>query len=376
MEEPHELLTIPELVSTARAKLSAHVWDYSCGGAETETTLKRNRSAFDGLALKPRVLAGVDKREISTTLLGHRLSLPVILAPVGSITHFHPEGALACARVAEQVGTLAFIGTLASPKLEDVRKETNGPLVFQLYVQGDRRWVKEMVHRVEMANYSALCLTVDLAAYGRRERDLHNRFFPRESVSRPNSAGLIGSARDGQEYQARFTWDDLEWLREITNLPLILKGVLSPEDAELAVQRGVDAIYVSNHGGRQLDHAPSTIEVLPEIMRSAEGRAEIIVDSGFMRGTDIIKALALGARAVAIGKLMAWGLAAGGEEGLRRTLKLLETEIDTTMANMGVRGIDDIGPQNLRPSSTPHPSPWPVGIPEPASVFRPSEEKR
>lgn len=362
-EAPDVLLTIREVVDAARARLSPQIWDYSCGGADSETTLRRNRSAFDHTSFRPRVLGGVGKPDVSTSFLGHRLSLPVMLAPVGSIARFHPDGALACARVAARAGTASFVGTLASPSLEDVKAGADCPLVFQLYVYGNRTWTERLVRRVEEAGYSAICLTVDLAAYGRRERDLHNRFFPRESIERPN----LGAAHEAaelvvrDEYNAAFSWKDLAWLREITDLPLILKGILSPEDAALAVEHGANAVYVSNHGGRQLDHAPAAIEVLTEVVEAVGGRAEVVADSGFMRGTDVVKALAMGARAVVIGKLMVWGLAAGGEEGLLRTLDLLKTEIATTAANVGAGCVADLNSRNLRPSLPPDSSPWPVG---------------
>lgn len=375
MKTPDELLTIQEIVDAARTRLSPQVWDYSCGGADSETTLRRNRSAFDHLAFRARVLSGVGKPDVSTTFLDHELSLPVMLAPVGSIARFHPDGALACARVAERAGTISFVGTLASPSLEEVERGASCPSIFQLYVYGDRRWVERLVRRIEGAGYSAMCLTVDLAAYGRRERDLHNRFFPRESIERPNLGAAYEAAslvvRD--EYNAGLSWEDLAWLRELTDLPLMLKGILSPEDAELAVEHGVDAVYVSNHGGRQLDHAPATIEVLPEIVEAVGDKAEVVADSGFMRGTDVVKALAIGAKAVAIGKLTAWGLAAGGEKGLLRTLELLKTEIATTMANIGAKRVTDLGPRSLRPSPPPDPAPWPVGSSLPASVARVTE---
>jgi glycolate oxidase len=376
VETPDGLLTVREVVDAARARLSPQVWDYSCGGADSETTLRRNRSAFDHLAFRPRVLKGVGRPDVSNTFLGHRLSLPVMLAPVGSIARFHPDGALACARVADRAGTASFVGTLASPSLEQVRAGAGCPLFFQLYVYGDRRWTERLVRRVEEAGYSAICLTVDLAAYGRRERDLHNRFFPRESIERPNLGAAYEAAslvvRD--EYNAGLTWEDLAWLRGITDLPLMLKGILSAEDATLAVEHGVDVVYVSNHGGRQLDHAPAAIEVLPEIAEAVGGRAAVVADSGFMRGTDVVKALAMGASAVAVGKLMVWGLAAGGEDGLLRTLELLKTEIATTMVNVGAGRVADLGPHVLRPSLPPAPAPWPVGAPRSVPVAQPPME--
>lgn len=357
-------------MAAARARLEPAVWDYSCGGAESETTLRRNRTALECLAFRPRVLRNVAHRDTSTTFLGHRLSLPVMLAPVGSIYLFHPEGALAMARAAHRAGTGAMVGTLNSPSLEEVRQGTDGPLFFQIYVRGDREWLHHLVQRAENNGYSALALTVDSAAYSRRERDLHNRFFPRATAAqRPNLAGIPpDEIREREHYQAALTWEDVDWLRSITRLPLMLKGVLNPEDAALAVEHGVDVVYVSNHGGRELDHAPATIEVLPEIVQRVAGRAEVLVDSGIMRGSDVLKALALGANGVLIGKLMTWGLAAGGEDGLVRTLELLREEMSLVMANIGARTVDEVVPDLIVPSNPPDPAPWPYGAPPPPRV--------
>ena len=341
-------MTIPEIIDAAQAKLSQALWDYASGGAETEATLRRNRSAMERWIFRPRVLVDVRHRDLSTVFLGHRLAFPVMLAPIGSIEFFHPDGALAAARVAARLGTIAFVSTMASPGLEAVAAGAKGPLVFQLYVRGDREWVVAMVRRVEQAGYAALCVTVDSTVYGRRERDLHHRFSPREALSRPN----LGDARvNRDEYQSGWTWEDLAWLRRSTRLPLILKGVLTPEDAVRAVEHGVDVVYVSNHGGRQLDHATAAIDVLGEIVRAVAGRAEVLVDSGFVRGTDVVKGLALGARAVLVGKLQAWGLAADGEAGLQRALELLQEEISTTMALIGARRVSELGPDCVKPAA-------------------------
>ena len=369
---PTEFLTIPEVVAAARARLEPHIWDFSAGGAASETTLRRNRAAFDTLAFRPRMLRDVSRRDLSTTFLGHPLALPVMLAPVGSIAHFDPAGALASARAAERAGTMTFVSAVAQPSLEEVRAGAAGPLAFQIYVRGDRDWLGRLVRRVEDAGFDALCLTLDSAIYGRRERDLHRRFFAREGRSRPNIESA-SDALDGVEppdYQAALTWDDVSWLIDTSRLPLILKGILTPEDAELAVERGVPVIHVSNHGGRQLDHAPATIDVLPEIVDAVGGRAEVIVDSGFMRGSDIVKAIALGARAVLIGKLMTWGLAAGGVDGLARTLELLAAEISVTMGQLGVRSLAELDRSLLRPATAPPATaPWPITPgPEPSSA--------
>lgn len=354
--------TIPEIVQAARESLLDEVWDYSCGGAESEVTLRRNRSAFEYLAFKPHVLRGVSQRDTSTIVLGAPLSLPVMLAPVGSIVLFDPEGAAACARAAKKAGTAAFVGTLASPSLEAVRTASDAPLFFQLYLTDNRDRTRALIQRAEDARYDAICLTVDSAVYGRRERDLRNRFRPRDRA-KPNVQVVADSARQhSDDYRAAATWDDVEWLRATTSLPIMLKGIMRADDARRAVDRGVDAIYVSNHGGRQLDHNAATIEVLPEIVDAVGAKAEVLLDGGIMRGTDVVKALALGARAVLIGKLMTWGLAAGGVDGLVRALDLLRLEISITMANLGVSSLAELSPELLRTSVPPLPDPWPTAL--------------
>ncbi|MGH8890513.1 MAG: alpha-hydroxy acid oxidase [Acidothermaceae bacterium] len=354
--------TIPEIVQSARDRLPGEVWDYSCGGAESEVTLRRNRSAFEYLAFRTQVLRGVRHRDMATSFLGIPLSLPVMLAPVGSIKLFDADGALACARAAEIAGTAAFIGTLASPSLDIVSAGSTAPLFFQLYLADGRSRTQSLVRRAEAANYKGICLTVDSAVYGRRERDIHNRFRPRER-DKPNVTVTSEDApANSDDYRAAATWEDVDWLRSITNLPIMLKGIMTADDARRAVDRGVDVVYVSNHGGRQLDHNAATIEVLPEVVAAVDRRAEVLVDGGIMRGTDILKALALGARAVLIGKLMAWGLAAGGVTGLARTLELLRVEMSVSMANIGVSSVAELSPALLRPARPPLPEPWPTGL--------------
>ena len=356
-----EWSTILEVVDAARTSLDPRVWDYSAGGADDEITLRRNRSAFEHIAFSPRILQGAENPDLSTTLVGKDLELPLLFAPVGSIAQFDHAGALAPARVAERMGIASFVGTLATPSLEEVASNASGPLFFQMYVYGDRGWVAELLARVEAAGYSALCVTVDVGAYGRRERDLRNRFYPRESVERPNLdvlGGVPGTVLD-DTYNARFTWSDLAWLRELTSLPIMVKGVLAAADAVACVDRGVDVVYVSNHGGRQLDHAPSSIEVLPEVAEAVQGRADLVVDSGFMRGTDVLKALALGAKAVGLGKLMVWALAAGGEDGLEAVVAILRSEMSAAMTNLGVSSVTELSTGHLRPASAPPAAPWP-----------------
>jgi isopentenyl diphosphate isomerase/L-lactate dehydrogenase-like FMN-dependent dehydrogenase len=286
-----------------------------------------------------------------------------MLAPIGLIQVFHPDGARAQARAAAQAGTVCFVGTNSEPGLEDVRAACAGPIVFQLYTYGDRDWVQALVRRVENAGYDALCLTVDSPDAGLRDRHLENAYERRaRGGSRPNVARMpdVADRAEQNTYLARFTWDDLAWLRGTTRLPLILKGILSPLDAALAVEHGVDVVHVSNHGGRRQDQLPATLDVLPAVLQAVAGRAEVIFDGGIMRGTDVVKALALGASSVLIGKLLLWALAAGGEAGVVRTLEILGREISTTLASVGATSVRELTPEMVVPSFDPPPAPWPV----------------
>jgi glycolate oxidase len=350
-------LTIPEVIANARANLGVEEWHYISGGSDSETTLRRNRSAFEHIALRGRVLRAAGSVDPSTTFLGLPLAAPVMLAPVGGVKIAHPDGALAAARAAARFGTVTFVATSASPGLRDLQASAVGPMVFQLSMLGDRRWASDMLRQAEDAGCVAICVTADVPVVARRERVLHLRMFPagRRDAIRPN---VLPSGDLGRE--GRFSWDDLAWLRSQSKLPLILKGVQTAEDAELAVQNGVKVVYVSNHGGRQLDHAPATIEVLPEVVAAVGGSADVIVDGGFVRGSDIVKALALGAQAVLVGKLMMWGLAAGGPLALERTLALLAEEFRVTMSLIGARNVSEISGASICLSAPPAPNPWPV----------------
>jgi isopentenyl diphosphate isomerase/L-lactate dehydrogenase-like FMN-dependent dehydrogenase len=330
-----EFVTNQEIIVQARRNLSQHVWHYLTGGAESETTMCRNRLALDRLALRPRALVEVSTIDPSMTFLGHRLRIPVMLAPIGSLQLMAPEGAVAVARAAHEFGTLNFVSSVTQPSLEETAAATPHPKIFQLYVQGDIKWVETLLTRVKNAGYQALCLTVDTAYYGRRERQMMDRWLP---PSRRLS---------GYEHRSAITWETLDAIKSFAGLPFILKGVATAADAVLAVEHGVSAVYVSNHGGRQLDHNRGTLEMLPEIVEAVAGRAEVIVDGGILRGSDVLKALALGARAVAIGKLQGWGLGAGGRQGLMRVLEILESEIITSMALLGVTRIDQLKPVHL-----------------------------
>ncbi len=333
-----DMLTLQEIAMAARRNLSQMLWDTLCGGSDSETTLRRNRLALDSLALRQRVLVNVADIDITTTLLGQKLALPVFIAPVGNFLQLaDPQGAIAVARGAIARGTTAFISTAAKPSLEAVAEAASEPLLFQLYVRSDRAWVKEILSRAKAAGYRAICVTVDRAYYSRRERDVINRFLMRESAGDPR-------------HQASLNWEDIVWMKQHTGLPMILKGIATAEDACLAVEHGADVIYVSNHGGRQLDHAQASIEVLPEVVAAVDGRAEVIFDGGVLRGTDVIKAIALGARAVGVGKLQGLALAAAGEAGVARMLELLELEIRIMLGLMGVTSLAQLNPSWLRPA--------------------------
>jgi len=333
-----DMLTLQEIAIAARRNLSPMLWDTLCGGSDSETTLRRNRLALDSLALRQRVLVNVADIDTTTTLLGKKLSLPVFIAPVGNFLQLaDPQGAIAVARGAIARGTTAFISTAAKPSLEAVAEAASEPLLFQLYVRSDRAWVKEILSRAKAAGYRAICVTVDRAYYSRRERDVINRFLMRESAGDPR-------------HQASLNWEDIVWMKQHTGLPMILKGIATAEDARLAVEHGADVIYVSNHGGRQLDHAQASIEVLPEVVAAVDGRAEVLVDGGILRGTDVIKAIALGARAVGVGKLQGLALAAAGEAGIARMLELLELEIRTMLGLMGVTSLAQLNPSWVRPA--------------------------
>jgi len=314
-----------EIVAVARKNLTQDVWDYLTGAAESETTLRRNRYALDKLALVPRVLRDVSKVDPSTTFLGCRLRIPVMLAPIGSLQAITPEGGAASCVAASKFGTVPLISSITLPSLEDCAQAAPGPKIFQLYVRGDKEWIRDILARAKAAGYVALALTVDSALYGIRERQLVNRYLPPSVRTQTN-----------RHLQSAVTWELMEWIRDVWAGPFILKGIATAADAKMAIERAVDVIYVSNHGGRQLDHCRGAIESLPNVVAAVEGRAQIVVDGGFLRGTDVIKALALGAHAVAIGRMQGWALAAAGIEGLIRCLELIEREIINALGLLGL----------------------------------------
>jgi glycolate oxidase len=333
-------LTLQEIVAAARANLAPGPWAYLVGGTETETTVRRNRLALDSLALRPRVLRDVSAAAPGATFLGRPVRLPVLLAPVGGVEAFVPEGAAATARGAAQFGVPLMLSSVCQPGLEATAAAADSIRVFQLYVRGDDDWVDDFGRRARAHGYGAFCFTVDSAFYSRRERDLIGRFV------KPWRA----EAASGVKFQAALSWDQVLRFRDRHRMPIVLKGIATPEDAELAVRHGIEVVYVSNHGGRQLDHGLGAVAVLPEIVAAVGNRAEVWVDGGIMRGTDVVKAIALGARSVGLGRLACLGLAAAGTAGLVRALELLEDEIRVCLGLLGVTSLAELSPAFVAPA--------------------------
>jgi isopentenyl diphosphate isomerase/L-lactate dehydrogenase-like FMN-dependent dehydrogenase len=320
-----EFLNLHEFIKAARLKLNQYIWDYLVGGTETETTLRRNRLALDSMAFRPRVLVDTNDIDSSHSFFGRKIRLPVALGPVGSLESFEPGGGATVAHGAAAFGVPMFCSSVTQPGLEQVAKSANGPKVFQLYVRGDDDFIGDHAKRATDAGYDAFCITVDTAHYSRRERDIAKRF---RKPWRANNTGM--------DFQAGLNWGHIERFKARHKIPLILKGIATAEDAEHACQLGVDVVYVSNHGGRQLDHGRGSFEVLPEILDAVAGRAQVYVDGGFSRGSDILKGIAMGADLVVVGRLYVYALAAAGAGGIVRLLEILEDEVQECLGLIGV----------------------------------------
>jgi 4-hydroxymandelate oxidase len=348
------LLNLLDYEAAALETLEREVRDYYQSGADDEVTLRRNREAFERLALHYRVLVDVSRRTLATTVLGTPLSMPVLVAPTAFHRLAHRDGELATVRAAGAAGTVMMLSTLSTTRVEEVAAAATGPLWFQLYVYKDRGVTRALVDRVERAGCRALVLTVDAPVLGQRERDARNRFRLPAGLSvenlLPEGMGHLPAAPADSGLAAYFAelidpaleWKDLAWLRGVTRLPLLVKGLVRPDDAVRAVDHGAAALVVSNHGGRQLDGAPATIEVLPRIADAVAGRVELLLDGGVRRGTDVVKALALGARAVLVGRPILWGLAVDGENGARAVLELLRRELDRAFALCGCPSVAEV----------------------------------
>jgi L-lactate dehydrogenase (cytochrome) len=372
--------SIEDVARKARLRLPLGARDYLDTGGEGEYTLRRNRAAFDLLEFLPHQPGDVSDVDTATTVLGRRVPLPFALSPVGAPRMFHHEGELAVARAARHAGIPYGISTLATTSVEDVAAQTPTPLWFQLYVWGDRGVIKEAIARAKAAGFSALLFSIDTTVRSKREREkraglelptpdlalrtllegaLHPgwawHFLTSPTISFPNVGppDQRSLARISQMFDGTVRWDDLDWIREMWDGPIVAKGVMRPEEAVRAADHGLDGVIVSNHGGRQLDHLPATIDVLPSIVEAAGDRLEVLIDSGFRRGSDIAAALALGARAVLIGRAHLYGLAAAGEAGVRHCIDILAQELRMTMQLCGARSVAELCPDLIRRQQQP-----------------------
>jgi 4-hydroxymandelate oxidase len=341
------LINLFDFEAATKGVLPDDVRDYICGGATDEVTLRENRAAFDQWRIHYRVLRGAGQRDLSTELFGTRIDWPVVIAPTAHQTLAHAEGEAATSRAASSAGTIMTLSTLSNHAMEAVAREAGRGLWFQLYVHRDRGVTRELIARAVASGARAIVLTVDAATAGLRERDLRNgfRFPPREpmeGVTLVPTQGATFQAYVNATYDPALSWKDLEWLCSHTSLPVLVKGIVRPDDAVLAADHGARGVVVSNHGGRQLDTAPPTIDVLEPVVQAVGSRVTVLLDSGIRRGTDVLKALALGARAVMLGRPVLWGLAVGGETGVRRVLDLLRNELDVAMALAGCSSLADV----------------------------------
>ncbi len=336
----------------AEATLPRATYDYIATGSADQITLGENVAAFQRLRVLPPLLRGVSEVDLSTTILGQKVDLPILLAPVAAQRMYHEQGGLAAARAAAAAGTIYGMSSSVGHSVEEIAAAGVGPKWFQLYVPKDRAIARRLVQRVDRAKFQAIIVTVDLGEW--KDADRRNRFsLPKEMLVKHLRDIGFAQITNAMSYEAllafnaaawdvSLSWDFFGWLRDVTDLPILIKGVLRPEDAEKAVSIGLDGVIVSNHGGRRLDGMPATIDVLPDVVRAVGGRAEVLVDGGIRRGTDVLKALSYGARAVLIGRPYAWALAADGEAGVTNVLGLLREELENAMIATGCATVDDV----------------------------------
>jgi len=352
-----DLVSVFEFEPVAKAKILRSSYDYVAGGVEDEWTLRRNREMFGRLTLRPRFLRDTSKLDLGMELFGTRLEAPILLSPTGNLGLLHQEGELATARGAGAAKTILTVSSAASNPLEKIAAAATGPLWFQLYAAADLDGTRERVERAVAAGCRAVCFTVDSQYGPRRERPLRDRSSRAETPAgaRARQPGGRGSVSELPEryrlrpsLAAKLTWAFLDELKAWAKVPVLIKGILTAEDARLCVERGAAGIIVSNHGARRLDHTPSTIEVLPEIVDAAEGKIPVLIDGGFRRGTDILKALALGAKAVMVGRPAVWGLGAYGAAGVQRVIELLQTELARAMGLAGCASLASINRSVVR----------------------------
>ena len=372
--------SIADLRLTAKRKLPRAVFDYIDGGAEDEVTLDNNRNAFDRYQLNARALVDVSNVDLSTTVLGEKTDLPIILSPTAMTKLFHHEGETAVALAAKKSGTIYSLSSMSTTSIEDVAEVSDAAKWFQLYVWRDRILLQEFIQRAKDSGYKALCLTVDLPVHGNREKDQRNglaippkptpkvlidtllhpvwlyHYLRSDAMKLANindnikgdHANFVLQEYINSQFDPSLSWDDTQWMIEQWDGPFIIKGIMNIEDAKRAAAIGANAIVVSNHGGRQLDHAPGTLDLLPEIVDAVGDKLDVLIDGGIRRGTDILKALALGAKACMIGRSYLYGLGAGGTEGVSRAIELLGEELERNMKLTGCRSIDEITSELIR----------------------------
>ncbi|MQL71029.1 hypothetical protein Taro_003343 [Colocasia esculenta] len=370
-----EITNVSEYEAIAKAKLPKMVYDYYASGAEDQWTLQENRNAFSRILFRPRILIDVSKIDMTTTVLGYKISMPIMIAPTAMQKMAHPDGEYATARAASAAGTIMTLSSWATSSVEEVASTGPGIRFFQLYVYKDRKVVAQLVRRAERAGFKAIALTVDTPRLGRREADIKNRFTLPPYLTLKNFEGLdlgkMDKANDSGlasyvagQIDRSLSWKDpfgdlraltfvqwgvdalaqmdVKWLQTITTMPIFVKGVMTAEDTRLAIQAGAAGIIVSNHGARQLDYVPATISCLEEVVKAAQGRVPVFLDGGVRRGTDVFKALALGASGIFIGRPVVFSLAAEGEAGVRKVLQMLREEFELTMALSGCLSLKDI----------------------------------
>ncbi|UXN71753.1 alpha-hydroxy-acid oxidizing protein [Devosia neptuniae] len=374
-----KILTIEEMMAAAKRKVPKQFFDYADSGAWTESTYRANQEDFQKIKLRQRVAVNMDGRSLATTMTGEQATMPVAIAPTGLTGMQSADGEIKAARAAEKFGVPFTLSTMAICSIEDVAENTSKPFWFQLYVMRDRAFIERLIDRAKAAKCSALVLTMDLQILGQRHKDLRNgmsappKFTPRfvfEMARKPGWAlGMLGTKRHSfrnivghvenagdlsklsvwtaNQFDPALSWKDVAWVKERFGGPVIVKGILDADDAKAAVAHGADAIIVSNHGGRQLDGAPSSIRVLPEIVDAVGNLTDIYLDGGIRSGQDVLKAMALGAKGTFIGRAFLWGLGAGGEAGVTRTLQIIQRELDITMALCGERDIRNVGLHNI-----------------------------
>jgi len=343
-----QIVSLPELEERARQCMSSMAYDYVASGAADEITVNWNREAFNRIALWPRVLTGIDAPDTSVSIFGTIMPTPILLGPTAYHRALHPDGEIATARGASATGVTWIVSSAATTSVEDIAREATAPLWFQLYFQSDREFTREVVERAVAAGCRALCVTVDTPVLGARDRQTRARFALPPGIDTPHlrDTGRLGRhIMDPQ--RLALSWRDVEWLRSVARVPVVLKGILHPDDAACAVEAGVDGLVVSNHGGRNLDTAPATLDALPEVIERVGGRIPVLLDGGIRRGTDVLKAIALGATAVLIGRPYCYGLCLAGADGVSRCVEILRKELEMALVLTGTPSVRDLGTQVL-----------------------------